>query len=57
VSVKQDIEASINFKDYTTQIITPPVEELDKCKQETENIKANILKIADFNMSPTYTRR
>lgn len=56
VSVKQDIEASINFKDYTTQIITPPVEELDKCKQETENIKANILKIADFNMSPTYTK-
>lgn len=56
VSVKQDIEASINFKDYTAQIITPPVEELDKCKQETENIKANILKIADFNMSPTYTR-
>lgn len=56
VSVKQDIEASINFKDYTTQIITPPIEELDKCKQETENIKANILKIADFNMSPTYTK-
>lgn len=56
VSVKQDIEASINFKDYTTQIINPPIEELDKCKQETENIKANILKLADFNMSPTYTR-
>lgn len=56
VSIKQEIEASVNFKDYTTQITTPPIEELDKCKQETENIKANILKLADFNMSPTYTK-
>lgn len=56
VSIKQEIEASINFKDYTTQIVTPPIEELDKCKQETENIKANLLKLADFNMSPAYTK-
>ena len=56
LSIKQEIESSINFKDYTTQIITPPIEELDKCKQETENIKANILKMADLNMSPAYTK-
>lgn len=56
LSVQQDIEASINFHDYTSQIISPPLEELDKCKQETENIKSNLLKLADFNMSANYTK-
>ncbi|MBB4804817.1 hypothetical protein HNP38_000089 [Chryseobacterium defluvii] len=55
-SVMQDITSSIKFKDYTSQIVNPPIEELDKCKQETENIKANILKLADYNMSPAYTK-
>ncbi|MEY8760243.1 hypothetical protein [Chryseobacterium tongliaoense] len=55
-SVMQDITSSIKFKDYTSQIVNPPIEELDKCKQETENIKANILKLADYNLSPAYTK-
>ncbi|MCF2219899.1 hypothetical protein H9Q08_11320 [Chryseobacterium sp. PS-8] len=54
-SVMQEINASITFKDYTSQIVALP-EELDKCKQETENIKSNILKVAEYNLSPLYTK-
>ncbi len=54
-SVKQQIESSIKFKDYKSQVVRPSTTAIDKCKAETDNIKANLLEIAQFNLNANYT--
>ncbi|PJJ10315.1 hypothetical protein CLU83_3718 [Flavobacterium sp. 1] len=53
-SVKQELIDSVKFTDYKSQIKTKPIIG-DKCKAETDNIKANLLEVAKYNMDENYT--
>lgn len=55
-SVKQNLINSVKFTDYKSQIkVKPPLTAIDKCKSETDNIKANLLDIAKYNLDANYT--
>lgn len=54
-SVKQELIDSVKFTDYKSQIIKPILTTEDKCKAETDNIKANLIEVAKYNMDKNYT--
>jgi hypothetical protein len=55
-SVKQDLTNSIKLTSYTSQLIVKPLTTaIDKCKAETDNIKANLLDIAKYNLNANYS--
>jgi hypothetical protein len=53
-SVKQELIESVKFTDYKSQIRKKPTT-VDKCKDETDNIKANLIEVAKYNMDENYT--
>lgn len=53
--IKVELEKSIKFKDYKSQIKTKPTTTTNPCKDETENIKAYLMEIAKYKLDTTYT--
>lgn len=55
-SIKMDLEKSVKFTDYTTQLKGKPnTSAANKCKDEADNIKANLLEVAKYNLEATHT--
>lgn len=55
ISDKQNIERSVKFKDYKSQISKPNTSSIDKCKAEADNIKTNLLEVAQHNLNANYS--
>lgn len=55
-SIKEELISSVQFDDYKSQIKTKPKGlAIDKCKQESDNIKKELLDIAKFNLDVNHT--
>lgn len=55
-SIKQELEKSVKFTDYKSQIKgAPNTSSVTKCKDEADNIKANMLEVAKYNLDAAYT--
>ena len=55
-SIKQDLIKSVKFNDYKSQIKgKPDTSSATKCKDEADNIKANLLEVAKYNLDANYT--
>lgn len=55
-SVKDDLIKSVKFTDYKSQIKRKPtLDAVNKCKDEADNIKNDLLEIAKYNMEAHYT--
>lgn len=55
-SIKQELEKSVKFVDYTSQLKTKPkMTSVTKCEDEADNIKANLLELAKYNLEATHT--
>lgn len=55
-SIKQELERSVKFTDYKSQIKgAPNTSSVNKCKEEADNIKANLLEVAKYNLDAAYT--
>jgi len=56
ISDRQRLEKSVDFKDYKSQArARPRTSSIDKCKEESDNIKSNLLEVAKFNLEANYT--
>lgn len=55
-SVKDDLANSVKFTDYKSQLKKKPVQTSStKCQEEADNIKNDILELAQYNMEAHYT--
>jgi hypothetical protein len=55
-SVKQNLINSVKFTDYKSQLrVKPNLTAIDKCKAETDNIKASLLEVAKYNLDANHT--
>ncbi len=55
-SVKNDLIKSVKFTDYKSQLKSKPgLSSVNKCKDEADNIKNDLLEIAKYNMDANYT--
>lgn len=50
-SIKDELINSVQFKDYKSQVkVKPRTDTIDKCKEESDNIKNSLLEIAKYNL-------
>ena len=55
-TIKDELISSVQFDDYKSQIKTKPKGlAIDKCKQESDNIKKELLDIVKYNLEATHT--
>ncbi|AUP79064.1 hypothetical protein [Flavivirga eckloniae] len=54
--VKDDLIKSVQFEDYKSQTKTKPKgDSVNKCKDESDNIKSDLLEIAKYNLDTSHT--